>query len=54
MNRRKQFRAVATRVDKLAERYVATAAVADILIWPRQASPAPWQSGKHALGSSPA
>jgi hypothetical protein len=33
MNRRKQFRAVATRYDKLADRYAATVAVADIFIW---------------------
>jgi transposase len=35
MNRRKQFRAVATRYDKLAVRYQATITVADIFIWPR-------------------
>jgi transposase len=35
MNRRKQFRAVATRYDKLAERYAATVCVADIFIWLR-------------------
>jgi transposase len=35
MNRRKQFRAVATRYDKLACRYAATIAVADIFIWLR-------------------
>jgi transposase len=35
MNRRKQFRAVATRFDKLAERYAATVCVADIFIWLR-------------------
>jgi transposase len=35
MNRRKQFRAVATRYDKLACRYVATVCVADIFIWLR-------------------
>ena len=35
MNRRKQFRAVATRYDKLACRYRATVTVADILIWLR-------------------
>jgi transposase len=35
MNRRKQFRAVATRFDKLAIRYQATITVADILIWLR-------------------
>ena len=37
MNRRKQFRAVATRYDKRAERYEATITVADIFIWLRQA-----------------
>jgi hypothetical protein len=35
MNRRKQFRAVATRFDKLAVRYQATIAVADSFIWLR-------------------
>jgi transposase len=35
MNRRKQFRAVATRFDKLGERYAATVCVADIFIWLR-------------------
>jgi transposase len=35
MNRRKQFRAVATRFDKLADRYQATVCVADIFIWLR-------------------
>jgi hypothetical protein len=35
MNRRKQFRAVATRYDKLGVRYQAMIAVADILIWLR-------------------
>lgn len=35
MNRRKQFRAVATRYDKLACRYRATVHIADILIWLR-------------------
>ena len=35
MNRRKQFRAVATRYDKLAVRYQATVCVADIFIWLR-------------------
>jgi transposase len=35
MNRRKQFRAVATRFDKLAVRYQATVAIADIFIWLR-------------------
>ncbi|MGH9003930.1 MAG: hypothetical protein ACRDYV_12455, partial [Acidimicrobiia bacterium] len=35
MNRRKQFRAVATRFDKLADRYQATIIIADIFIWLR-------------------
>jgi hypothetical protein len=35
MNRRKQFRAVATRFDRLAVRYQATVCVADIFIWLR-------------------
>jgi transposase len=35
LNRRKQFRAVATRYDKLAERYAATITIADIFIWLR-------------------
>lgn len=35
MNRRKQFRAVATRIDKLADRYRATVRIADIFIWLR-------------------
>ncbi|MFC6373183.1 IS5 family transposase [Nonomuraea thailandensis] len=35
MNRRKQFRAVATRYDKLARRYRATIQIADIMIWLR-------------------
>ena len=35
MNRRKQFRAVATRVDTLAVRYQAMVCVADIFIWLR-------------------
>jgi transposase len=35
MNRRKQFRAVATRYDKLACRYRATVQIADIIIWLR-------------------
>jgi len=35
MNRRKQFRAVATRYDKLACRYQATIMIADIFIWLR-------------------
>jgi transposase len=35
MNRRKQFRAVATRYDKLGDRYRATIRIADIFIWLR-------------------
>jgi transposase len=35
MNRRKQFRAVATRYDKLGVRYQATITIADIFIWLR-------------------
>jgi transposase len=35
MNRRKQFRAVATRYDKLAVHYEATVMIADIFIWLR-------------------
>jgi transposase len=35
MNRRKQFRAVATRFDKLEVRYRATVHIADIFIWLR-------------------
>jgi transposase len=35
INRRKQFRAVATRYDKLACRYRATVQIADIFIWLR-------------------
>ncbi|WP_037937959.1 IS5 family transposase, partial [Streptosporangium roseum] len=35
MNRRKQFRAVATRYDKLARRYRAGVCIADIFIWLR-------------------
>ncbi|MFB9884784.1 transposase, partial [Planobispora siamensis] len=33
MNRRKQYRAVAIRYDKLARRYRATIQIADIMIW---------------------
>jgi transposase len=35
MNRRKHYRAVATRFDKLACRYRATVQIADIVIWLR-------------------
>ena len=35
MNRRKQYRAVATRYDKLTCRYRATVTIADIFIWLR-------------------
>jgi transposase len=41
MNRRKQFRAVATRSDKLADRYQATITIADIFIWLRARSDQP-------------
>jgi transposase len=41
MNRRKQFRAVATRYDKLADRYQATITIADIFIWLRARSDQP-------------
>jgi transposase len=41
MNRRKQFRAVATRYDKLAGRYQATITIADIFIWLRARSDQP-------------
>ena len=41
MSRRKQFRAVATRFDKLAVRYQATVCVADIFIWLRPALTGP-------------
>ena len=35
MNRRKQFRAVATRFDKLAVRYLATVRIAALAEWLR-------------------
>jgi transposase len=35
MNRRKQYRAVATRYDKLAARYQATITIAGVFIWLR-------------------
>lgn len=35
MNRRKQFRAVATRYDKLGHRHRTAVQIADILIWLR-------------------
>jgi transposase len=35
INRRKRHRAVATRYDKLADRYQATITIADIFIWLR-------------------
>jgi transposase len=41
MNRRKHFRAVATRYDKLAGRYQATITIADIFIWLRARSDQP-------------
>jgi transposase len=34
-NRRKQFRAVATRYDKLATHYAATVTIAEIIDWLR-------------------
>jgi transposase len=50
MNRRKQFRAVATRFDKLAVRYQATIAVADIFIWLRARPDQPQHDPRnHAL-----
>jgi transposase len=52
MNRRKQFRTVATRFDKLAVRYQATICVADIFIWLRaRPDQARGDPGNHALGS---
>ncbi len=47
MNRRKQFRAVATRYDKLACRYRATVQIADIFTWLRAK---PDRSGSAAAG----
>jgi transposase len=37
MNRRRRFRVVATRYDKLACRYRATVQIADIVVWLRAA-----------------
>ena len=52
VNRRKQFREVATRFDKLADRYQATITIADIFIWLRARTvPAPRRSEKHALAA---
>ena len=52
MNRRKQFRAVATRFDKLADRYQATITIADIFIWLRARPDRPRRrSEKQALVS---
>jgi transposase len=48
-NRRKQFRAVATRYDKLACRYRATVQIADIIIWLRAKPDHP----KHDPGDTP-
>jgi hypothetical protein len=49
MHRRKQFRALATRDDKLARRYQATVTIADSFVWlrarPDQLRPDP----RHAL-----
>lgn len=52
MNRRKQFRAVATRYDKLGDRYRATVHIADIFIWLR-AKPDRRPSDPHRKGRSP-
>jgi transposase len=49
MNRRKQFRAVATRYDKLGERYAATVCVADILIWLRARPDQPRSDPRNTL-----
>jgi transposase len=51
MNRRKQFRAVATRFDKLADRYQATITVADIFIWLRARPTAPAAIRENALAA---
>jgi transposase len=48
MNRRKQFRAVATRYDKLACRYAATVTIADIFIWLRARPDQPRRDPSHA------
>jgi transposase len=48
MNRRKQFRAVATRYDKLACRYQATVTIADIFIWLRARPAQPRRDPSHA------
>jgi transposase len=61
MNRRKQFRAVATRYDKLAERYQATVTIADIFIWLRarpdrpraQSATTPYPSRRRRRTSQP-
>ena len=52
MNRRKQFRAVATRYDKLGDRYRATVHIADIFIWLR-AKPDRRPSDPRQKGRSP-
>jgi transposase len=49
MNRRKQFRAVATRCDKPACRYQATVTIADIFIWLRARPDQPRRDPRHAL-----
>jgi transposase len=49
MNRRKQFRAVATRFDKLADRYRATVCVADIFIWLRARPDQPRSDPRNTL-----
>jgi transposase len=47
MNRRKQFRAVATRYDKLACRYQATVTIADLFIWLRARPDQPRRDPSH-------
>jgi DJ-1/PfpI family len=53
MNRRKQFRAVATRFDKLAVRYQATIAVADIFIWLRARPDQPQRDPRNTPSRAP-
>jgi hypothetical protein len=48
MNRRKQFRAVATRYDRLACRYQATVTIADLFIWLRARPDQPRRDPSHA------
>jgi hypothetical protein len=49
MNRHKQFRAVATRFNKLAVRYQATVCGRHLHLAARQTGPAPRRSENHAL-----